>query len=88
MWNCFRSKGFFYWIKVGNHVTLFEIRDTTCYDINFTCIEFPKNDVVKSLKFELRVSLQFLLHLEKDGLLKSFKVLHKKMQKTICVLRL
>ena len=89
--------------------------------MNITCIKSPKDDLLKSIKFKLRVSFRFLLHLKKkdvnafgkikvtfrhdvaysqfvcfvlgattitNNLLKLFIVLHKKLQKPTCVLRL
>ena len=34
------------------------LRGNNCYNINATYIKFPKNNLLKSLKFEVRVSFE------------------------------
>ena len=84
MWNCCRPKGLFYWIKIIICIKLFKIRGTCCYDINVTCIYFPKNDLLKSLKFEFLVSFQYLLHLKKIDFLIWLISTHFAINVTFC----
>ena len=53
---------------------MFKIRDTSCYDINVTCTLCPKDDLLKSLKFEFRVNFWFLLRLKKKLVKLSVKM--------------
>ena len=53
---------------------MFKIRDTSCYDINVTCTLCPKDDLLKSFKFEFRVNFWFLLRLKKKLVKLSVKM--------------
>ena len=54
-------KSFAKWTKIVKYMIykMFKIRGTSCYDINVTCIYFPKDDLLKFLKFEFRVNFRF-----------------------------
>ena len=49
-----KGKYLFYWIKYGKHIKSLKIKGISCYDINITCISFPKDGLLKFVKFEFR----------------------------------
>ena len=60
-------------MKTVKYIKTFKIRGTNCFNINVTLTQSPKDDLLKSLEFEFRVSFWFLMHFEKNVVKLSVK---------------
>ena len=60
-------------MKTVKYIKIFKIRGPSCFIINVRRTQSPKDDLLKSLEFEFRVSFWFLLHFEKNVVKLSVK---------------